>query len=371
MVSSSERLDVGETRGAALPPDWALQVPHDYVDVLQVAVPAAVRESGIDPQRRDRDRHRLHRVHGAARARRRHAAVRGARVGRLARTPTSSSGSTTRRRPTPTGSTPSPPSAASRGWRRYGGQHLVGVGVRQGSATAWRRIPRSTGGPCTGSRPPTGSCGSSPASTSATRARPATRRSARTAPTRPASSSRHSTRTSPTSSSTRSSARSPSSAHRVGSLTPTAARWTGLPDGIAVCAGNVDAHVTAPAAQAIEPGQMVAIMGTSTCHVMSSDMLREVPGMCGVVDGGIVPGLWGYEAGQSGVGDIFALVRRQPGPGELRARRGRCRPERARAPHQLWPRRSRSAATDWWRSTGTAGTARCSSTTSCPVSSSG
>ena len=51
---------------------------------------------------------------------------------------------------------------------------------------------------------------------------------------------------------------------------------------------------------------MVAIMGTSTCHVMSSDVLREVPGMCGVVDGGIVPGLWGYEAGQSGVGDIFA-----------------------------------------------------------------
>jgi L-ribulokinase len=46
-------------------------------------------------------------------------------------------------------------------------------------------------------------------------------------------------------------------------------------------------------------------MGTSTCHVMPSDRLGEVPGMCGVVDGGIVPGLWGYEAGQSGVGDIF------------------------------------------------------------------
>jgi L-ribulokinase len=46
-------------------------------------------------------------------------------------------------------------------------------------------------------------------------------------------------------------------------------------------------------------------MGTSTCHVMSSASLGEVPGMCGVVDGGIVEGLWGYEAGQSGVGDIF------------------------------------------------------------------
>lgn len=94
---------------------------------------------------------------------------------------------------------------------------------------------------------------------------------------------------------------------RVGSLTAEAAGWTGLPEGIAVCAGNVDAHVTAPAARAVEPGQMLAVMGTSTCHVMSSDVLAgDVPGMCGVVDGGIVPGLYGYEAGQSGVGDIFA-----------------------------------------------------------------
>ena len=90
-----------------------------------------------------------------------------------------------------------------------------------------------------------------------------------------------------------------------GTLTSQAAEWTGLRAGIAVAVGNVDAHVTAPAAQAVDPGQMVAIMGTSTCHVMNGSALREVPGMCGVVDGGIVPGLWGYEAGQSGVGDIF------------------------------------------------------------------
>ena len=102
-------------------------------------------------------------------------------------------------------------------------------------------------------------------------------------------------------------------AHRIGQLgapagglTAEAAEWTGLPAGIPVAVGNVDAHVTAPAAQATQPGQMVAIMGTSTCHVMSHDRLVEVPGMCGVVEGGIVPGLHGYEAGQSGVGDIFA-----------------------------------------------------------------
>ncbi|MEO6091030.1 MAG: ribulokinase, partial [Umezawaea sp.] len=59
-----------------------------------------------------------------------------------------------------------------------------------------------------------------------------------------------------------------------GTLTAQAAQWTGLPEGIAVAVGNVDAHVTSPAANAVEPGQMVAIMGTSTCHVMNADVLR-------------------------------------------------------------------------------------------------
>jgi L-ribulokinase len=93
---------------------------------------------------------------------------------------------------------------------------------------------------------------------------------------------------------------------RVGGLTARAAEWTGLPEGIAVAAGNVDAHVTAPAARAVDPGQMLMVMGTSTCHIINAESVAEVPGMCGVVHGGVVPGLWGYEAGQSGVGDIFA-----------------------------------------------------------------
>jgi L-ribulokinase len=103
---------------------------------------------------------------------------------------------------------------------------------------------------------------------------------------------------------------------RAGSLTAQAAAWTGLPEGIAVAVGNVDAHVTAPAAAAIKPGQMVAIMGTSTCHVMNGAKLAEVPGMCGVVDGGVVAGMWGYEAGQSGVGDIFAWFAEHATPPE-------------------------------------------------------
>lgn len=104
-----------------------------------------------------------------------------------------------------------------------------------------------------------------------------------------------------------------------GRLSAQAAGWTGLPEGIAVAVGNVDAHVTAPAANAVEPGQMVAIMGTSTCHVMNGERLAEVPGMCGVVKGGIVEDVWGYEAGQSGVGDIFAWFVDNAVPGEYAA----------------------------------------------------
>jgi L-ribulokinase len=91
-----------------------------------------------------------------------------------------------------------------------------------------------------------------------------------------------------------------------GRLTEQAAQWTGLRPGTVVAVGNVDAHVTVPAATVTRPGTMVAIMGTSICHMVLGEQLTSVEGMCGVVEDGIVPGLFGYEAGQSGVGDIFA-----------------------------------------------------------------
>ena len=93
---------------------------------------------------------------------------------------------------------------------------------------------------------------------------------------------------------------------RAGNLTAEMAQLTGLPAGIAVAVANVDAHVTAPAVKATDPGVMVMVMGTSTCHILSGVDLKEVDGMCGVVKGGVIPGLYGYEAGQSAVGDIFA-----------------------------------------------------------------
>jgi L-ribulokinase len=91
-----------------------------------------------------------------------------------------------------------------------------------------------------------------------------------------------------------------------GNLTEQAAAWTGLRPGTPVAVANVDAHVTVPAVTVTGPGRMVMIMGTSTCHMLVGDGLQTVEGMCGVVRDGIIPGYYGYEAGQSGVGDIFA-----------------------------------------------------------------
>jgi L-ribulokinase len=122
---------------------------------------------------------------------------------------------------------------------------------------------------------------------------------------------------------------------RVGGLTERAATWTGLPPGIAVATGNVDAHVAAPAANAVEPGRLLAIMGTSTCHVVNSPVLTEVPGICGVVDGGVVAGSYGYEAGQSAVGDIFAWWLRTGVPAAYLEEAA----ERGESPHELLSRK--------------------------------
>lgn len=93
---------------------------------------------------------------------------------------------------------------------------------------------------------------------------------------------------------------------KAGEITREAARRTGLKEGAAVAVCNVDAHVAMPAARVIEAGAMLAIMGTSTCHLLVSKEERNVPGICGVVEDGIYPGYFGYEAGQSCVGDHFA-----------------------------------------------------------------
>src|SRR5688572_11071419 len=79
-----------------------------------------------------------------------------------------------------------------------------------------------------------------------------------------------------------------------------------LPSGIPVAAGNIDAHAGVPACGVTRPGTLAMIMGTSTCHLLMAEDKVEAEGICGVVQDGIVPEYWGYEAGQSGVGDLFA-----------------------------------------------------------------
>jgi len=93
---------------------------------------------------------------------------------------------------------------------------------------------------------------------------------------------------------------------KAGEITAEMAKLTGLKQGTAVAVGNVDAHVAVPSATVVGPRKMVMIMGTSICHMFMENETVYVDGMCGVVDGGILAGYAGYEAGQSAVGDIFA-----------------------------------------------------------------
>jgi len=93
----------------------------------------------------------------------------------------------------------------------------------------------------------------------------------------------------------------------VGGLTAAWAKRTGLPAGIPVAVGAFDAHLGGVGA-GIAPGTLVKIIGTSTCDMMVAPArkpLPDIPGLCGIVGGSILPGAWGMEAGQSAVGDIF------------------------------------------------------------------
>jgi L-ribulokinase len=139
---------------------------------------------------------------------------------------------------------------------------------------------------------------------------------------------------------------------RAGVLGERAAAWTGLRRGTPVAVANVDAHVSAPAVTVTEPGTMVMIMGTSICHILLGDELAVVEGMCGVVEDGVIPGLYGFEAGQSAVGDIFAWFAETCVPPELHeaARRdgtdvhGVLEQEAAK----LRPGENGLLALDWW-----------------------
>jgi L-ribulokinase len=93
----------------------------------------------------------------------------------------------------------------------------------------------------------------------------------------------------------------------VGGLTKSWAKKTGLTAGIPVAVGAFDAHLGA-VGSGVAPGTLVKIIGTSTCDIAiypNNKKLADVPGLCGIVDGSVLPGYFGLEAGQSAVGDIF------------------------------------------------------------------
>jgi L-ribulokinase len=133
---------------------------------------------------------------------------------------------------------------------------------------------------------------------------------------------------------------------RAGGLTEQAAAWTGLRAGTAVAVANVDAHVSVPAVAVAAPGTMVAIMGTSICHMVLGRQVSPVEGMCGVVEDGILPGLFGYEAGQSGVGDIFAWFVENAVPPAYHG--GDVHRALERGAGALQPGESGLLALDWW-----------------------
>ena len=126
---------------------------------------------------------------------------------------------------------------------------------------------------------------------------------------------------------------------RAGGLCERAAAWTGLSAGTPVAAANVDFHASVPATTVTEPGTLVMIMGTSNGHLLLGEELAFVEGMCGVVEDGILPGYYGYEAGQSGLGDIYAWFVRTVGGSHEELAAGAAR---------LRPGESGLLALDWW-----------------------
>jgi L-ribulokinase len=133
-----------------------------------------------------------------------------------------------------------------------------------------------------------------------------------------------------------------------GTLTPEVAEKVGLPAGIAVAGGAFDAHMGAVGA-GIKAGRLVKIIGTSTCDMMVAPMdaeLPDIPGLCGIVPGSIIPGMYGLEAGQSAVGDIFNWFVKQLTPAEFTAD-GDPHANLTTAAEKLAPGESGLLALDW------------------------
>lgn len=137
--------------------------------------------------------------------------------------------------------------------------------------------------------------------------------------------------------------------HRIaGKLTAEIASKVGLPAGIPVAVGAFDAHMGA-VGSGCGPGVLVKIIGTSTCDCMVaplSQKLPDVPGLCGIVPESIMPGMYGLEAGQSAVGDIFNWFVKQLAPAEY-GKGEEAHAKLTAAAAKLKPGESGLVALDW------------------------
>jgi L-ribulokinase len=135
---------------------------------------------------------------------------------------------------------------------------------------------------------------------------------------------------------------------KAGELTPAAAKKVGLPAGIAVAVGAFDAHMGAVGA-GVKPGTLVKIIGTSTCDMMVASLgspLPDIPGLCGIVPGSVLPDAYGLEAGQSAVGDIFNWFAKYLTPAQYTAK-GDPHVNLSREAEKLRPGESGLVALDW------------------------
>jgi L-ribulokinase len=133
-----------------------------------------------------------------------------------------------------------------------------------------------------------------------------------------------------------------------GYLTEEVAAKSGLPVGIPVAVGAFDAH-TGGVGAGIKPGTLVKIIGTSTCDMMvapADHELADIPGLCGIVPGSIVPGMYGLEAGQSAVGDIFNWFVSNLAPGPFTSK-GDSHANLTAEAQRLKPGQSGLVALDW------------------------
>ena len=133
---------------------------------------------------------------------------------------------------------------------------------------------------------------------------------------------------------------------KAGTLRPELAQRLGLRDATAVAVGNVDSFVSAPGAGVEEPGTFVMVIGTSICDLVTDPREIRLPGITGVVKGGIVPGLYGYEAGQVAVGDMLAWFVDEIAPAAARGEDPYEVLEREAS--ALRPAETGLVALDWW-----------------------